>query len=230
MEESQNTQNRPFVITVARSFGSGGKYIGMELSKKLNIPCYDDDIKKMLEEQHGIHNKHFQNMEEKMDLPNWIQKLRKKPVSEYVVSPHEEKFISNVGLYKMQCALLDELANAESYVIMGKCANHVLRQKNNVMSIHVSAPMSYCVGSICKKTGSTPEEAKKLITKTDKYRKDYYKFYTEGGRWDNPEEYDFMMNTARLGRDTCVDMILAHIHRRFGVDVPKEVPHEKETF
>lgn len=211
------TDSKPFVITIARGFGSGGKYIGTQLSQRLNIPCYDEDLKRMLEEQSGIHNKHFQNMEEKFDLPAWRQKLRKNPVSEYVVSPHQGKFLSDVGLYKMQAKLLQELANSESYVVMGKCANHVLRQRNNVMSIHISASLSSCTGSIAQKLGATELEAEKLVQKTDRYRRDYYKYYTEGGSWDNPLEYDFMLNSSRLGRDTCVEMILGHINRKFGV-------------
>lgn len=211
-----NAQEKPYVITIARSFGSGGKYIGTKLSQKLGIPCYDDELKRMLEEQSGIHNKHFQNMEEKFDVPAWIQKLRKKPVSEYVVSPHEDRFISDIGLYKMQATLLKELATTESYIVMGKCANHILRHQTNVMSIHVSASPTYCRDSISEKLGATPGEAEKLVAKTDRYRKDYYKYYTEGGQWDSPLEYDFMLNTSRLGRDTCVEMILAHINRKFG--------------
>lgn len=207
---------KPYVITIARSFGSGGKYIGTQLSQKLGIPCYDDELKRILEEQSGIHNKHFQNMEEKFDVPSWIQKLKKKPVSEYVVSPHEDKFISDVGLYKMQAALLKELATTQSYIVMGKCANHILRHQTNVMSIHVSASANHCRDSVAEKLGATPKEAEKLIQKTDRYRSDYYKYYTEGGTWDSPLEYDFMLNTSRLGRDTCVEMILAHINRRFG--------------
>ncbi|MFI3254986.1 MAG: cytidylate kinase-like family protein [Eubacteriales bacterium] len=211
------TDPKPFVITIARSFGSGGKYIGTQLSQKLNIPCYDDELKRILEEQSGIHNKHFQNMEENFDLPFWLQKLRKKPVSEYVVSPHEDRFLSDVGLYKMQAKLLNELASSESYVVMGKCANHVLRQRNNVMSIHVSASLASCKESICKKLGAPPEEAEKLILKTDRYRREYYQYYSEGKKWDSPLEYDFMLNSSRLGRDTCVEMILGHIKRKFGV-------------
>lgn len=216
-----NSNEKPYVITIARTFGSGGKYIGLQLSEKLGIPCYDDELKMMLEEQSGIHNKHFQNMEEKFDIPAWIQKLKKRPVSEYIISPHEEKFISDVALYKMQAALLKEMAKTHSYIVMGKCANHILRQERNVLSIHISADKNYCRDSVAEKLGATTQEAEQLVKKTDKYRNDYYKYYTEGGKWESPTEYDFMLNTTRLGRDTCVDMILSHINRRFGVK-PKE--------
>lgn len=220
MQEKQETPEQstaPYVITIARSFGSGGKYIGTQLSQKLGIPCYDDELKRILEEQSGIHNKHFQKMEENFDVPAWVQKLRKHPVSEYIVSPHEGHFISDIGLYQMQSALLKEMASSHSYIVMGKCANHVLRQRNNVMSIHVTGSPAACCQSIMNKLGTTEGESQKLVQKTDRYRRDYYKYYTEGGSWDNPQEYDFMMNTSRLGRDTCVEMILAHCKRRFGV-------------
>lgn len=208
---------KPFVITIARSFGSGGKYIGTLLSQELNIPCYDEDLKKLLEEQFGIHQKHFQNMEDTFDIPSWIQMLKKNPVSEYVVSPQESHFISDVGLFKMQSSLLRKMALSNSYIVMGKCANHVLRNEKNVVSIYIGASKQSCIDSISKKLGSDYTEAKKLIEKTDKYRRSYYKYYTEGGKWDDPTQYDFTFNTTRLGRDDCVDMILSYVKQRFEI-------------
>lgn len=208
---------KPFVITIARSFGSGGKYIGNRLSQELGIPCYDEDLKKLLEEQFGIHQKHFQNMEDTFDLPSWIQMLKKNPVSEYVVSPNDSNFISDVGLYKMQSSLLKKMAMTNSYIVMGKCANHVLRNEKNVVSIYVGASKQTCIDSISTKLGASHLEAKKLVEKTDKYRRSYYKYYTEGGRWDDPTQYDFMFNTTRLGRDNCVDFILNYVRNRFEI-------------
>ncbi len=207
---------KPYVITIGRGFGSGGKYIGTSLAQKLGIPCYDDDLKRILEEQHGIHQKLFQKMEDGLHFPTLIQALRKNAITDYEVSPFDGKFTSNANLYKMQCKLLHELADDHSYVVMGKCANHVLKDRDNVMSIHVSATMEDCMDIVAEKVGATHAEAERLIIKTDKYRKDYYKYYTHGRQWDSPLEYDFMMNTSRLGRDTCVEMILAHINRKFG--------------
>ncbi len=207
---------KPFVITIGRGFGSGGKYIGTSLAQRLGVPCYDDDLKRILEEQHGIHQKLFQKMEDGLHFPTLIKVLRKNAITDYEVSPFEGKFTSNANLYKMQCQLLHELANDHSYVVMGKCANHVLKDRENVMSIHVSATMEDCISIVAEKLGATESEAERLVIKTDKYRKDYYKFYTDGRQWDSPLEYDFMLNTSRLGRDTCVEMVLAHINRKFG--------------
>ncbi len=207
---------KPYVITIGRGFGSGGKYIGTSLAQRLGIPCYDDDLKRILEEQHGIHQKLFQKMEDGLHFPTLIKALRKNAITDYEVSPFDGKFTSNANLYKMQCQLLHELAKDHSYVVMGKCANHVLKDLDNVMSIHVSAFMEDCIDIVAEKLGATKSEAERLVVKTDKYRKDYYKFYTDGRQWDSPLEYDFMLNTSRLGRDTCVEMVLAHINRRFG--------------
>lgn len=88
----------------------------------------------------------------------------------------------------------------------------MLRDCDNVISIYIEAPRAACVDSIMDKLGVTEPEAHKLIEKTDKYRADYYKYYTQGGYWTNPVNYDMTLNSARIGREKCVDVIVDYMN------------------
>ena len=88
-------------------------------------------------------------------------------------------------------------------IIVGKCADHVLRNFNNVISVYIEAPRHACVDRICKRLNVIPKRAEELIKKTDKYRYEYYKCYA-GGDWRNPINYDFTLNSDRIGWERCV--------------------------
>ena len=86
---------------------------------------------------------------------------------------------------------------------------------DNVISIYIEAPRKNCVESIMKKLQVSEPEAHELISKTDKYRADYYEYYTRGGYWTNPVNYDLTLNSARVGREKCVDVIEDYLKIRF---------------
>ena len=86
---------------------------------------------------------------------------------------------------------------------------------DNVISIYIEAPRKNCVESIMKKLQVSEPEAHELISKTDKYRADYYEYYTRGGYWTNLVNYDLTLNSARVGREKCVDVIEDYLKIRF---------------
>lgn len=95
----------------------------------------------------------------------------------------------------------------------------VLKDYDNVVSIYVEAPRSYTLRRVMERMDDiTVEEAHHLITKTDKYRADYYKYYTGGNYWTNPVNYDLTFNNARLGDDRCVKLVLECMKLKFGDD------------
>lgn len=199
---------KSFVITIARGFGSGGKEIGNKLSKELGIPCYDTRLVGMLEEYSGLNRSLFANVDEKLNGPYLLKRLKGFSGSEHVVSPMEKEFVSDENLYQMQVSLLRELANTSSCIIVGKCANHILQNYDNVLSVYVEAPRKVCVKRVVNKLAVSEETAHKLITKTDRYRSNYYRYYTRGEEWTNPTAYDLTLNTGRLTTDSCTDIIL----------------------
>lgn len=196
-----------YVITIARGFGSGGKDIGNRLSKELGIPCYERQILEMASEQSGLSQELFKNVDEKLPTGFLRKRLQGFPSTNYVVSPTEKHFVSDVNLYNIQARIIRDLANTESCIIIGKCADVVLRNFGNVISVYIEAPRDACVQSIMKKMSVTEQEANRMIYHTDKYRADYYKYYSGGGCWTNPTNYDLTLNSARIGRQQCVELI-----------------------
>ena len=202
-----------YVITIARGFGSGGKEIGVKLGQRLGIPCYEQQILSMASESSGINEALFNLADEKLDKSGRLKGL---PFN-YIVEPSDKRFTSNNNLFNIQSDIIRKLADNSSFIVIGKCADYVLKDYCNVASFYIEAPRADCVASIVKKMGVTEEEAHRLIAKTDKYRADYYKYYTKGNYWTNPVNYDMTLNSARVGRDRCVDVIENYIKVKFGL-------------
>lgn len=202
-----------FVITIARGFGSGGKEIGVKLGERLGIPCYEQQLLRMASEYSGINEALFNLSDEKVNI---FDKLKGLPFN-YVVEPSDKRFTSDNNLFNIQSELIRRLADERSFIVIGKCSDYVLRDYVNVASFYIEAPRADCVASIIKKMGVTEAEANRLIEKTDKYRADYYKYYTHGNYWTNPVNYDMTLNSARVGRDRCVDVMENYVKVKFGL-------------
>ena len=201
-----------YIITIARGFGSGGKEIGAKLAKRLGIPCYEDQILKMASDFSGINEALFHERNEKLRHSAYVLGYLCKVPFTTVARPNTKEFVSDANLFNIQSEIIRQLAASQSCIIIGKCADYVLRDFDNVISIYIEAPRAQCVESIMDKLGVTQQEAHKLIEKTDKYRADYYKYYTQGGYWTNPVNYDMTLNSARVGRERCVDVIVDYMN------------------
>lgn len=203
-----------YVITIARGFGSGGKEIAQKLSERLGIPWYERQILTMASEQSGIAEGIFAENDEKLKGNKITALLRSMP-SRYMVDATSPKFVSSDNLFHIQAELIRTLANTESCIIVGKCANMILKDFDNVLSVYIEAPRAACVESVVEKLGISEREAHKLIEETDKYRYAYYKYYTEGKDWRDPVAYDMTLNSSRIGREKCVDVICAMLDLKF---------------
>lgn len=205
-----------FVITVARGFGSGGRSIAALLADELHIHSYDNRILTLASQYSGYPEHYFREADETLNgslITKQLQSLpkRRKPVGEL------SRFTSDDRLFEYQKLIIEKLAETESCVIVGKCADHILKHRDNVVSIYVEAPRSYCLARVMDRMDDiTVEEANRLITKTDKYRADYYKYYTHGNYWTNPVNYDLTFNNARLGDERCVKLVLECMKLKFG--------------
>ncbi len=196
-----------FVITIARGFGSGGKYIGSMLAQELNIPCYDTQLPAMLEDYSGINKARFAQVDEKLNV-SYFLKVLSNTKTNYIATPMEKDFVSDNNLFNIQSKLIKKLSEEHSCIIIGKCANHILQKKSNVISVYVEAPRAVCVKNVIELLGLTEEEAHKMIQKTDKYRADYYKYYTNGASWTDPVAYHMTLNTGKVSREHCVRLII----------------------
>lgn len=204
-----------YVITIARGFGSGGKAIGMKLSEELGIPCYEREILDMASAKTGLNVGVFDLVDEKIKT-NAVLKNVTKAKTEYSVEPSDKRFVSDNNLFHIQAEIIRTLADTQSCIIVGKCADYILRNRKNVVSVYIEAPRATCVKSIMEKLNVPEKEAHKLIKKTDTYRAKYYRYYTGGHVWTDPINFDMTLNSARLGRQGCVDVIKYYVHEKFG--------------
>lgn len=213
-----------YVITIARGFGTGGKQIANRLATDLGIHCYENRILTLASQYSGYGEEYFQD--ERLNGSLLINKLTKLTASLYP-RPVVSKFTSDPKMFDIQSQIIRQLADSESCVIIGKCADYVLKDRPNVISIYIEAPRAYCLERIMKRMqGITESEAHELITKTDKYRADYYKYYTNGNYWTNPVNYDLTINSARTGEEGAVEIIKHYLNLKLGVDIT--TPAKKE--
>lgn len=208
-----------FVISIARGFGSGGKQIGLALSKQLGIPCYESQILSMASNYSGINKDLFFQVDEKLRGYHLIKRLMKSANKDDIVEPTDKSFISDVNLYNIQAKIIKELAKQQSCIIIGKCANHLLRDYENTVSVYIEAPRAFCVKNVIERLGVTEEEAHRMIYQTDRYRADYYKYYTGGETWTNPVLYDMTLNSDRMGMDKCTELIIQYLKIKLGEDI-----------
>lgn len=206
-----------YVITIARGFGSGGKEIAQKVAEKLGIPVYEKQILEMASDYSGLSEELFRQVDEKLQ-GNYVRNTLAKFAFPKEVVPQSRHFESDINLFCIQSEIMRQLAKNVSCVIIGKCADHVLKEFDNVGSFYIEAPRWACLDSIMAKMHVSEKEAAKLIEKTDKYRAEYYRFYSGGNYWTNPVNYDLTLNSARIGRDKCADVIIEMMKVKFGQD------------
>lgn len=202
-----------FVITIARGFGSGGKSIGIEIAKQLGINCYENRILTLASQLSGLDEKYFVRADEKLDTNYLLAKLKEIPIT-LRPKPVTNNFTSNKALFNYQAQIIRQLAENESCIIVGKCADYILKDHKNVFSFYIEAPRDYCLKRITTRMNISEKEAHALISKTDKYRADYYKYYTNGNYWTNPVNYDLTLNSKRVGHNCCIETIIDYIKRK----------------
>lgn len=204
-----------YIITISRGLGSGGSHIAKKLSEQLGIPCYDEEILQMASDLSGINESYFFEANEKIDKGQVVINSSKGVYNSTLYPIGDKKYLSNENLFNYQAVVMKNLAieGKQSCIIVGKAANYIIGSLHNVMTINIQAPLEYCIKKIMERKQINRKEAEALILKTDKYRSNYYKYYT-GGTWLNPKEYDISINTEALGEDYSVQIIIDMLKRK----------------
>ena len=190
--------NENFVITIARGYGSGGRTIGKMLSKNLSIPFYDRDLVYMASEESGINVKLFGQNDES------VKKSIFSPASDRytgdLIPPESSAFVSHKNIFNYQAKIIKDLAEKGSCIIVGRCADYILRDMPNVVKVFVWAPMSDCI---------------KNVKKIDAHRSDYYRYYT-CREWDSFKNYDLCINSSSAGFDKTAKYIEEFVKIKLG--------------
>lgn len=204
-----------FVITIARQYGSGGRTIGQMLAQKLGVHFYDKELMKLASDESGINESLFNTADEKVKHNVFAKMFKTENAYKGdVLSPKSDEFVSDDNLFNYQAKVVKELAENESCVIVGRCADYVLKDYDNVLSVFIHGPKDFCMREAAKKINLTGKELEKFIAKTDKERADYYKYYT-GREWTDARNYDLCLDSSKLGFERCVEEIIAYMNVRF---------------
>lgn len=203
-----------FVITISRSYGSGGKQIAIRLAKALGVKYYDRDLIKHVSEKTGINEALFNLADETHKNRNPFKKY----LSKKSVTPDSDDYLSKENLFNLQADYIRQLADSdESCIIVGRCANHTLRDYNNVVNVFIHADHRHCIENVKEYNGVNDAEAEVLIEKFDRERANYHKYFTNS-EWNDARNYDVCLDTSKVDFDKCVKIIIEYLKIKQGLN------------
>lgn len=184
------------IITISREFGSGGRTIGKKTAEKLGIACYDAELIQKIAQESGF-------------SPDYVREA-----GEYSASGWLEPFFANRSmgptnqdkLWTIQRNIIVELAEKESCVIVGRCADFILRDKADCLNVFIHADMDFRTRHILTEYGDREEKPEQRLKDKDKRRAAYYRFYTDM-KWGQAQNYHLCLNSGVIGIDKCVDIL-----------------------
>ncbi len=185
------------IIAISRQFGSGGRTVGKELAARLGIACYDQELITMLAEKSGFSQSHVAELNEEATrssiLPGRAERV--------------ERSLQH-ALWQKQRDVILELAEKESCVIVGRCADYILRDRADVLRVYIHADKDKRAERIVKVYGEREDTPLKRIADKDKRRISYYESFTTN-KWGDADNYHIALDSGELGIDSCVEVLAA---------------------
>lgn len=201
-----------FVITIAREFGSGGREIGKRLAERFNIPFYDKELIDMAAHEAGVGVDYVASREQ--NIPS---SLLYEMVMQDFTAPLEKSLSRDDALFVVQSRIVRKLAAQGSCVIIGRCADYVLRDYPHCFKVFVHADYESKLERVVSEYHESREQAIEDLSRVDHGRANHYKTYT-GGVWNDASNYDLSLDSGMLGVDGCVRMIEEIIRKKFCLD------------
>ncbi len=204
-----------FVVTIGREYGSAGRQIGMALAKELGIKCYDKELLSLAAKDSGLAEEIFHSHDEK-PTNSFLYSL---VMDSYSMGYSTSSFIDmplNQKVFMAQYDSIKKLADTESCVIVGRCADYALKDYPNRISVFIKADMDVKIKRIMRIYDYTESKARDLIIKTDKKRSNYYNFYTNK-KWADARSYDLCIDSGILGIDNSVEFLKSYVETRLKV-------------
>jgi cytidylate kinase len=193
-----------YVITIGREYGSGGRFIAKLVAERLGISFYDNELITEACKESGLSPAILETYDEKTDGFFSVAGMYS-----YDMSLSQKVFLAQFDAIK-------KIAENESCVIVGRCADYVLKENENLVSIFICAPMDEKVKRVTEYYGVNPDKAVSTITKKDKKRRGYYNYYTDLD-WGKAANYDMCIN-SKLGIEQCVTLIVQYVKERFNLE------------
>ena len=208
------------IITIGRQYGSGGHDIGKQLAEELNVPFYDKALLERAAKDSGLCQEIFENHDEK-PTNSFLYSLVMDTYSlGYTTSSFSEMPL-NHKIFLAQFDTIKKIANEESCVIVGRCADYALADYPNTVSVFITGNDENKLNSIKSLYHVDDAKAKDIMVKTDKKRSSYYNYYSSK-KWGDSRSYDMCINSSVLGPEGTADMIIAFAKA-------KEAQNQKKT-
>ena len=204
--------NQPIIICVGRQLGSGGHDIARMLAMDFNAKYYDQELLNLAAKESGFSEKFFEQNDEKKGFLKSLLNLQMPHVGGGMYSSD----FSQENLFQFQSDAIRKAASEGSCVFVGRCADYVLRDFPNVVSVFVSASMRARIDKLLAQQTVTPQQAKRLILQAEHRRAEYYNYYT-GKKWGAAESYDLCINSSTLGLVETEKFIADFIRKKFGL-------------
>lgn len=188
------------VISISRLCGCGGSNIARKLATHFGLPLYDRNLLEIISRESGISEDEIAQADEKLLCVA-------REIKEQGIGADDEFF-------EYQARILRRLAEDSSYVVLGRCADYVLKDHPNLVRIFITADRRHCIAREADRNGITKKEAAALVDKVNSERAVYYSHYSGSDAWSHPENYDLCINTADFTYDECVDIICKFLEVR----------------
>lgn len=184
------------IVTISREFGSGGRTIGKKVAQRLGIPCYDADLIQRLAEDSGFAEEYVKQISECMP-GGYLESL----FSNRTLGPTNEDI-----LWDSQNKVILQIAEKGPCVIVGRCADYILRDKADCLNVFIHADPSFRAERIVKEYGEREQSAEQRLRDKDKRRAAYHRFYTDM-KWGDAHNYHITLNSGVLGIERCAEII-----------------------
>ncbi len=212
-------ENKKIIINVGRQIGSGGHIIAEKLAEDFGCKCYDRELLNLAAKESGFSAKFFEQNDEQKGF-------FKSLFHTHLPFLSDNNFYSNdfsqEGLYKFQSDAIKRAANEGNCVFVGRTADYVLRDYENVVNVFITADEEDRVKAVSERRGITPEAARKFISNHESERASYYNYYT-GKVWGHSESYDLCINSSLLGMEETEKFIAEFIRKKFNLEELKEL-------
>lgn len=192
------------IITISREYGSRGRTIGKRLAEKLNIPFYDNEIITLSAKESGFSEAIFNNSDE-APVSSLLYSL-----SMFGAAATTGELPLNDKVYIIQSGIIKNAASKGSCVIVGRCADYILKETPDLIKIFIYADVKDKIEWAIEQNGIGPDKAKDLIVKKDKKRAAYYNYYTNE-KWGSAKNYDICFNSSGMSVDDAADFIDLYI-------------------
>ena len=203
------------IVNIGRQYASGGLIVGDKLSQKLGFSFYDKNLIDIASRESGLAKEFFEEADEKnkRGFFSGFLGMRSSIVTDY----YSSNYLSSEALFKIQSDIIRELAEKQSCVFVGRCADYILRENPNSVNIFITASPEDRVKRLMERENAILETDKAVdqLEKIDKKRAGYYNYYTNK-TWGAASSYHLCVNTTPLGIDGTVEYIYDFLKRRFG--------------